>query len=403
MLLIKNARLSDESIVDILIKDKKIFKIEENLQEPTADVIDAKDCYVLSGLIDLNIRLRDNKLSQKNLDEIENRAINSGITTVVLNCDFEPGVDDKTYLELLNSQLRGRKINFILNIKGLNKENRLNNISILLKSGAKVIHENSDISTNQLRRISQYALMHDAPFFVFCQNRELNENGVINEAEVSFELGLPGISKIGEISEVAKLSAISEYYQVKTHFQTLSTKKSLEIAKQNPFCTTEVSIHHLLKDDNSCKGFNTNAKINPPLRSQKVKQELKDALKNGLIDTLTSLFSPQSITNKDLPFELAKFGIDEMEEFLPLGYTYLVKDGFITMAEFEKLISTNPAKILTLSENTIKKGNRADLVIFDPNSEKICHDTNSIYHDEKISGQIVATVINGEVTKQHSD
>ncbi len=392
MILIKNARLSDESIVDILIKDKQIEQIGQDLQVDNVEVLDAKECYVLSGLVDLNIRIRDNKLSKKHLDEIENRAVKAGITTVVLNCDFEPAVTDKTYLELLNYQLKDRKINFVLNIKGLNEENRLNNISILLKSGAKVIHENSDISTNQLRRISQYALMHNAPFFVFCQNRELNENGVINEAEVSFELGLPGISKVGEISEVAKVVAISDYYEVKTHLQTLSTKKSLLLAKQNPFCTTEVSLHHLLKDDNSCKDFNTNAKINPPLRSEKVKEELQKSLQEGLIDTITSLFSPQSITNKDLPFELAKFGIDELEEFLPLAFTYLVKSGLISMVELEKLTSINPAKILNL-------GQRADFVIFDSSLKKLLCDKNSIYHDEEIYGKVVATVINGKVTK----
>ena len=390
MLLIKNAKLSDENIVDILIKDKKVEKIAQGLEVEGAEVLDANGSYLLQGLVDLNIRIRDDKLTQKNLTELENRALKAGITTLVLNCDFEPCIEDKTHLELLNSQLQNQKVNFILNIKGLNNQNKLNNISILLKAGAKVVFENSDISTNQLRRISQYALMHKSPLFIFCQNRELNENGVVNEAEVSFELGLPGISKVGEISEVAKVSAISEYYEVPTHLQTLSTKKSLDIAKQNPYITTEVSLHHLLKDDNSCRDFNTSAKINPPLRSQKVKEQLQQALKEGKIDTITSLFSAQSITNKDLPFELAKFGIDELEEFLPLLFTHLVKTGVITMQELEKLVSLNPAKILKLEQS-------ADFVLFDPTPIKKIDNKNSIYHDEEVSGRVVATIVDGEL------
>jgi dihydroorotase len=395
MILIKNAKLTDENIVDILIEDKTILKIDKNIKKNDAKIIDAKEAYILPTITDLNINIRDNNLNEKNLDEIENRALKAGIGTVVLNCNFTPDIENKTHLELLHNQLKSRKINFILNIKGLNHDNKLNDISILLKAGAKVIFENSDISTNNLRRISQYALMHKTPLFIFCQNRDLNENGVINESEVSFELGLPGISKVGEISEVAKVSAISEYYKVPTHFQTISTAKSIEIAKQNPLATIEVSLHHLLKSDESCKGFNTYAKINPPLRSQQERKKLLEALKDKKIDTITTLFSPQSITNKDLPFEQAKFGIDEIEEFLPLIYTYLVKSGFITMQDVEKLLCKNPAKILNQKEPSIKEGEKASFILFDTTSSKIYENKTSIYHDEEITGKINTIMIDG--------
>jgi dihydroorotase len=388
MILIKNAKLTDGNIVDILIKDRIILTIDENIKKNGAKVIDAKKAYILPPITDLNIRIRDDSLSKKNLDEIEKRALKAGISTVVLNCNFTPNIEDKTHLELLYHQLKSRKINFILNIKGLNSQNRLNNISILLKAGAKVIFENSDISTNNLRRISQYALMHKTPLFIFCQNRDLNENGVINEAEVSFELGLPGISKVGEISEVAKVSAISEYYKVPTHFQTISTAKSIEIAKQNPLSTIEVSLHHLLKSDESCKDFNTYAKINPPLRSENERAKLLKALKDKKIDTITTLFSPQSITNKDLPFEQAKFGIDEIEEFLPLIYTNLVKTGYISMRDVEKMLCKNPVKILNQKEPSIKEGEKASFILFDTNFSKKYNNKTSIYYGEEIVGKI---------------
>jgi len=395
MILIKNAKLTDENIVDILVKDKIISKISSNIEEKNATVIDAKQSYILPGITDLNISLRDNKLTQKNLDELEERALKAGITTVVLNCDFTPLIDNKTHLELLYNQLKSRKVQFVLNIKGLNEQNRLNDISILLKAGAKVIHENSDISTNNLRRISQYALMHKTPLFIFCQNRDLNENGVINEAEVSFELGLPGISKVGEISEVAKVSAISDYYDIPVLFQTLSTQKSIEIAKQTKHSFVEVSVHHLLKSDESCRDFNTSAKINPPLRSAPERQKLLRSLKEKKIDTLTTLFSPQSITNKDLPFELAKFGIDEMENFLPLIYTKLVKENFITMQDVENLISKTPQKILKNTPHSIAEGEKATFILFDTSIKTKIEDTTSIYYHEDIDGKVTHTFIDG--------
>jgi len=397
MILIKNAKLTNKDIVDILIKDDLIVKIDKNIDTVSKKIIDAKEAYILPTLTDLNIKLRDNTLNQKNLDELESRAINAGITTLVLNCNFTPNIDNKTHLELLYTQLKSRKIDFILNIKGLNQEDKLNNISILLKAGAQVVFENSDISTNNIRRISQYALMHKTPLFIFCQNRALNENGVMNEGEVSFELGLPGISKVGEISEVAKISAISDYYDIPILFQTISTSKSIEIIKQNKNNYVEVSLHHLLKSDESCRDFNTYAKINPPLRSEKERQKLLDALKEDKIDTITSLFSPQSITNKDLPFEQAKFGIDEIEIFLPLVYTYLVKTNIISMQKVQKLLCQTPLKVLNKKQTFIQEGEKADFILFDPNPSVIYDNNNSIYHKEKLFGKIISTVKNGIV------
>ncbi len=397
MILIKNARLSNEKIVDILIEDDKIKSIEENIKANDMITINAKNMYVLPMMIELNANLRDNKLNKKNIDELEKRAIKSGFSTVVLSTN----IDDKNELELLADDLKKRKLDFILSIKGLNKESRLNNISILTKAGAKVIQENSDITSNQLRRISQYALMKSIPLFIFAQNRELNENGVVNEDEVSFELGLPGISKVGEISEVAKVSAMSEYYNVKTLFQTISTQKSIDILqnvkKEYSEVYIEVSLHHLLKNSSLCKNFNTFAKINPPLRGEKQQKLLIDSLKEGKIDTLTSLYSPQSITRKDVSFDEASFGIDFIEEFLPLAYTNLIDRGIISMENFIKLTIKNPAKILDIEPNSIEIGKKANLIIFDPNYETICQNKQSLYFHDKIKGRIVTSILKGEM------
>ena len=392
MTIVKNIKLPNEETTDIAIKDGIIEKIEKNISLPNAKIIDANLSYALPLMIDLNITLRDNTLSVKNIDELEQRALKAGFNTVVTNVYIE----EKTPLELLVKELKNRKINFVLKVDGLNKDSKLNNISILLKAGAKVIFENSDISTNNIRRLIQYALMHKVPFFVFCQNRALNDAGVMNEADMSFELGLPGMLKIGEISEVAKMASMSEYYHTPTLFQTISTIQSIELiqnTKKNfKDLYTEVSIHHLLKTDESCKDFNTFAKINPPLRGKEQQLSLLQALKDGKIDTLTSLFSPQSITRKDLPFEKAEFGIDMIEEFLPLAYTYIVKSGIISMQKLVELTSINPAKILGIEENKIEVGKEAKFLLFNPNISKTISDKNSIYFNNEIFGEITTKI-----------
>ncbi len=392
MTIVKNVKLPNEEITDIAIKDGIIEKIEKDISLSNAKIIDANLSYALPLMIDLNITLRDNSLSVKNLDELEKRALLAGFDTVVINVYIE----EKTPLELLVKELKNRKLNFILKVSGLNRAEKLNNISILLKAGAKVIYENSDISTNNIRRLIQYALMHKAPLFIFCQNRALNDNGVMNEADTSFELGLPGMLKIGEISEVAKIASMSKYYKTPTLFQTISTIQSIEIiqnTKQNfENLYAEVSIHHLLKTDKSCEDFNTYAKINPPLRGAVQQKSLLEALSAGKIDTITSLFSPQSITRKDLPFEQAEFGIDMIEEFLPLAYTYLVKSGIISMQRLVELTSKNPAKILGIEENSLEVGKPAKFLLFNPNISKTIEDKNSIYFNDEIFGEITTKI-----------
>jgi dihydroorotase len=392
MILIKNAKLVDENVTDILVDNETIIQIDKNIINPNIKTIDADGNYLLPGIVDLNIRLRDNQLNLKNIEELNDRALKAGITTAVLNCDFTPKVENETFFHLLIEELKNKELNIVASIKALNRDQKLNNISKLVNRGAKVISQESDISTSSLRCIAQYALMHNLPIFIFCQNRDLNSQGVMNENALSNKLGLPGIFNIGEISEVAKQSALSVYYKATTLFQSISTRDSLDIInyakKSFNKLYSEVSIHHLLKSDVECTNFNTYAKINPPLRTDRQRELLIDALQHGLIDTLTTLFSPQSIINKDLPFELAKFGIDEIEEFLPLCYTYLVKSKIISMSRLIELISITPAKIIGF-DNQIKVGNRANFILFNPNSEKIVNNKNSLYYGEQLYGEVV--------------
>jgi dihydroorotase len=392
MILIKNAKLVDGNVTDILVDNETIIQIDKNIINPNIKTIDADGNYLLPGIVDLNIRLRDNQLNLKNIEELNDRALKAGITTAVLNCDFTPKVENETFFHLLIEELKNKELNIVASIKALNRDQKLNNISKLVNRGAKVISQESDISTSSLRCIAQYALMHNLPIFIFCQNRDLNSQGVMNENALSNKLGLPGIFNIGEISEVAKQSALSVYYKATTLFQSISTRDSLDIInyakKSFNKLYSEVSIHHLLKSDVECTNFNTYAKINPPLRTDRQRELLIDALKHGLIDTLTTLFSPQSIINKDLPFELAKFGIDEIEEFLPLCYTYLVKSKIISMSRLIELISITPAKIIGF-DNQIKVGNRANFILFNPNSEKIVNNKNSLYYGEQLYGEVV--------------
>ncbi len=374
MLLLKRCRLVNDEVCDIKIVDSKIVQISKNIEDNIENSLDLNGAFVLAGIVDLNVSLKDNMLSMSHIKRLQQKALRSGVTSFALMPSFDPIADNATFMEFLNEIIDSFSP-VTLGVKAVN-EDRLYNISRLINHGAKFIQESSAISSNLIRRVLQYSNMKSTPFFCFCDDPSLNDNGVMNEGEISAKLGLLGISKIGEISSVAKVSAMAEYYQSKVLFQSLSISKSLDIinkAKENnPNLYTEVSIHHLTLNDSQCLDFNTQAKIHPPLRDEKERLLLIEDLKNGKIDTITSLHSPKSIIYKDVPFADAAYGIDSMENFLPLCYRSLVESGIISFSKLSEMISSNPADILGLDNiGKVEEGYIADLVIFDPKEAKI--------------------------------
>jgi dihydroorotase len=219
----------------------------------------------------------------------------------------------------------------------------------------------------------------------------------MNEGEVSFKLGLPGISKIGEISEVAKVAQMSMHYDVPTLFQALSTRRAVNLVydakKRFSQIYAEVSIHHLVLDERACDGFNTYAKLNPPLRTPEDREELIEKLQEGKIDLLTALHSPKSVIYKDVAFAEAKYGIDAIESYLPLAYTYLVKPQILSWKRLMELMAKNPAHILGLQHvGAIEEGYEANLILFDPEHREVVTDKNSPYFGREIYGKIVRTL-----------
>ena len=402
-MVIKNAVIFEdgkEKKVDVKIEGDKIVEISPRITTLGDEFFDAEGLYLFPSIIDLNVRLYNDKLNRKNLERLFENAILGGVGSFVLMPDFSPKIDNETVLEFLNERISYEsKLDIFLSIAA-SDGNRLNNISTLLKYGSDVLFEKSSSNGNLIRRAMQYAKMKQIPLMIFCNNPDLNDSGVMNESEVSFTLGLPGISKISEISEVAKILEMAIYYDIEILFQSLSTRRSIEIVNEgkrknkNIFC--EVSIHHLCKNDSSCEDFNTAAKIMPPLREERERERLIEALKEDKIDTITALHSPKSIIYKDVAFSDALYGIDSIRDFLPVCYSYLVREGIIDFEKLFEKISLNPAKILNLKDRgRVKEGYRADLILFDPTYKEVKKDKNSLYNKDTLYGKIEKVMIKG--------
>ncbi|WP_333803997.1 amidohydrolase family protein [Sulfurospirillum sp.] len=405
-MLIKNALVSTQKGLvnqDVLIEEGKIVAIAQNLDASAHEVIDASGLYLLPGLIDLNVRFSNSTLNQEHIDKLASSCLKGGVTTAVVMSDFTPRLESATLLELVKFKIDQAKINLQISAPLADeKEDQLHNIATLLNNGAAAILADSHRNANLLRRGMQYATMKQRPFFVQCYEPNLDDNGLMNDGAIASKMGLSGISKISETAEVAKLSELAHFYGATVVLKSLSTKRSLAIVKEHKALQsklyTEVSIHHLSKNDSSCAGFNTYAKLMPPLREEEERKALVEALKEGLIDILTSAHSPKSILYKDVAFEDAAFGIGSIEEFLTLAYTFLVKNDVIDLNELIRICAQNPAKVLGLShKGTIAVGFDADLVLFDPNESYEVTNKHSLYCGNTLHGKVKKVVVGGKL------
>ncbi len=388
-MLIKNAKIYGENLQDLLIKDGKIVKIGANLDD-NDEVLDAQGMTLLPSFVDLCVNLKNDKFSLSNLELLEKECLRGGVGAIILrDCmDF-----DEESFSLFLQNLKTRKIQIFPSICALDKQGKLKNLATLFNKGAHALELKSSSDANILRVGMQYALMKEKSIFVKCHDENFDDNGVMNDCEASFELGLAGMSAVAESSEVAKIQEVAKFYGVKVIFDLLSLKRSIELLEDENLKL--ISIHHLIKDDSACTGFNTAAKLNPPLRSKEDKESLKQALKQGKIDFLSSLHSAKSISLKDLAFDEAAFGIHSVCEFMSLCYTFLIKEGLLTWQNLCKATSQNPSNFLGLNSGIIEVGKEANLVLFDED-EEISAPKSSLYANDKLFGKVKLHLVKGE-------
>lgn len=406
MLLIKNAKLPTQEgfeIVDVLLDGERIQKIAKCIETQNCEVLDAQEAYILPGLVDLNVRLANDELNRDSLAKLTKTSLRGGVTTSVIMPDFSPRLDSSTLLDHFQTKASSEAVSLLVGAPLVSEDGeKLNNIATLLSHGAAAIWTTSSCNSNLLKRGFQYARMKLAPIFCACYDENLDDCGVMNEGEVSFELGLSGISKISESSAVAKIAEISTINNTKIIFQSLSSKRSIDIIKDmkkvNKNIYAEVSVHHLCKNDTACEGFDTYAKIMPPLREESERLELLNQLKLGRIDVLTCAHSPKSVIYKDVAFEEAAFGIGAIEEYLSICYTNLVKNAHISMYQLTQFCSYNPAGILNLNDiGKVAEGYRADLVLFDATFSKTVSDKTSLYDNDTLYGKVLHVIKDGKI------
>ncbi|MBU0631640.1 dihydroorotase [bacterium] len=392
-MVISNVKICDingERFANIEVEEGVITKIEEIKGKSETSL-----CLIPS-LIDLNVRVKDDVLNSKRIEELSNDASRGGVKDVVLNPESTPAIDDEIVLEFVqNNQipLHGANIHSSINtIKS--SDATLSNIAILLKKGAVAPFMSTTTHNNLAIKIAEYVKMYNVTLFCRAEDRSLSNMGVMTEGAVSSHLGLAGIPAIGELLHVSRMIELARYYGIKVLFKSIANPRSIEMIskakKEGVDVRCEVSIHHLLHSDELCENFNTTAKIYPPLATNNDMKLMQEALKNSEIDMLTTLHQPSSPVNKEVAFFDATYGCESIDHALPLYYTKLVKSNMISMQEFIRLSVVNPAKAIGETRGGIEVGTK-DFVVFNTDESLHVKNPQSLYNGEELFGVIKKT------------
>lgn len=419
MLLIKNGHLIDKEnnldhVSDILVDGGKIVKIAENITADGAEVYDASGKYVSPGLIDMHVHLREPGFEYKEDIESGTRAAQKGgFTAVCCMPNTKPVTDSAAVVEYIINRAKEAGLCKVYPIaaitKGMNGE-ELSEMGEFRESGAIAVSDDGKPvkSGGVMQRAIKYASMFGLPVISHCEEMSLMDGGVMNEGITATRLGLRGISPAVEEVMVSRDILIAEHEGLPVHIAHISTKGSAELVRQGKRrgvkVTCETCPHYFSLTEEAVGDFDTNAKMNPPLRTQEDVDAIIAAIQDGTVDAIVTDHAPHHIDEKRLEFELALNGIVGLETSLPLGITNLVKTGKIALGDLIYKMSTGPAKILGLEAGEIKVGRAADLTVFDPN-EKFTVDVSKLqskskncpYGGMELYGKVYNTILDGVV------
>lgn len=418
-LLIKNGTVIDpankrEEKADLLIEGGKIVKIEKALKDKADEVIDASGRYVMPGFVDMHVHFREPGFEYKETIESGARAaVKGGFTTVACMPNTEPAIDNQAMVEFINMKSKQVGLIEIRAIAAITKNRagqELAPIGELFRAGAVAISDDGSAVMNSeiVRRAMQYCKMFNMALIEHCEDVNLAGDASANEGYNATFLGLKGIPASAEEAIAARDIMIARDTGGRLHLAHLSTKGSVEILrwakKQGINVTAEVTPHHFSLDDSNLASYDTNFKMNPPLRSREDVEAMKQALKDGTIDVIATDHAPHAELDKDVEWNNAAYGIIGLETAFPLIITELVEPGVLTIYQAVEKITINPAKVLNLPAGTLSEGAAADVVIADTEKEITVDESffgsrssNSPFIGKKMKGSIDVVIKNGKI------
>lgn len=379
---IKNGQVIDPASglsekLDVLVEGATIAKMGPGLKGD--EVIDAAGCIVCPGFVDLHVHFREPGYESKETIATGSRAAaRGGFTSVVTMPNTNPPIDNGGMVELHNRRARETACIKVWPAAAATKgrEGReMTEMAELKAVGAVAVTDDGDdiASSWVMRRCLEYARMCGLTYLAHAEDSSLMEGGAMNEGPNSVRLGLPGMPKAMEEIAVDRVVRLAELTGAKVHICHVSTAGSVDIVRRAKAkgiaVTCETAPHYWTLTDDALLGFDTGAKMNPPLREAEDVVAIKAGLGDGAIDCIATDHAPHTYTEKDVEFQIAPFGIVGLETALALTITGLVEPGIVPLERAVELMTWAPARILDLPAGQLREGGAADITVFDPQGE----------------------------------
>jgi len=418
-ILIRNGRLIDpqhyiDEKLDILIQGNRIEKIDKHIRPKGDDVqiIDASHHVVAPGLIDIHAHLREPGFEYKETIKTGTMAaVRGGYTSVVCMANTDPVNDNKSITEHIVKQAKTEGLCRVFPCgaitKGLKGE-ELAEIGEMYSAGVIAISDDGKSVKNAdlLKKALEYTLLFDIPVISHCEDDDLSK-GYVHEGHASLFSGLDATPSIAEEIIVWRDMTIAHYVGAPIHLTHISTSGSVEAInrakKRYKKITCDTCPHYFTLTDEATLTFDTNTKVNPPLRSRDDLESIKEGLKNNTIDIIATDHAPHDLTSKDVEFNIASWGISGLETAFSLSLN-LVHEGVLTLNDLLKKFTVNPAKLLKLPYGQLAPDSIADLIVFNMDMEWVVDKNtyfskgkNTPFHGWRLKGKNLLTIVDGRI------
>jgi len=422
-ILIKSGRVVDpsqnlDSEMDLLIEDGKISALKKTVSSKAQVTIPAKGKLVFPGFIDAHVHLRDpGRPDKETIGSGSRAAALGGFTSIACMPNTDPPIDTEAVVEYVLSKAKAEAVVNVFPVAAVTRGRRgeeITEMGTLLERGAVAFSDDGGPVSNSavMRSALEYANGLSATIISHCEDLSLSNGGQMNESALSTRIGLKGAPALAEELMVARDIMLAKKYcgkgGARLHIAHVSTAGSVELIRrakaEGAPVTCETTPHHFTLTENEVEGYNTSAKVNPPLRSEADVKAVIKGLKDGTIDCIATDHAPHTPEEKRVEFGLAASGMIGLETAFPLVLTELVETKSLTLLQAVEKLTLRPAKILGLKRGSLRAGSVADVTIVDPSNEykydvskSASRSRNTPFDGWRLRGSIEVTIVGGNI------
>ncbi|MFY9611251.1 MAG: dihydroorotase [Blastocatellia bacterium] len=416
-LLIKGGRVIDPSQemdrrADLLIEDGRVKSIADSLSDAGAEVFDATGLIVAPGFVDLHVHLREpGEEYKETIASGAASAVAGGFTAICAMPNTKPVNDSASLTRFIVEKAREAGLARVYPVGAITRESKgeeLAEMAEMKEAGAVAVSDDGRpvMDSQVMRHAMEYARDHGLVVVDHCQDLHLAAGGAMNEGRYSTLLGLKGMSRAAEDNHVARDIMLAELTGARVHIAHISTAGSVEMVrrakKQGLAVTCEVTPHHLALTDAAVVGFDTNTKMNPPLRSEADRAALIEAVRDGTIDAIATDHAPHHSDEKMLEYDRAPSGVVGLETAFGVALTVLHHTGAVSLSRIIEMLTIGPARAFSLAGGTLAEGSGADITVFDSEREWTVDplmfrskSRNTPFAGWKLRGAVAAVFISG--------